>query len=297
MHFVVTGANGFIGRHFVRHAKAAGQKITIVDIAAPQVVPDGVDTILTGGIDELCDRTDLLESADAVCHLAAATIPASSQADPLRDVDLNIRPLVQLLETMKDHGNKRILFLSSGGAVYGVPQSVPISEDHATNPISPYGVGKLAIEKFLHCYSVNHGFSTVSIRPANPYGPEQGKIGQLGAVWTFIQMIRQEKTATLFGDGGIVRDFVHVDDLSQLMIASLKQGAEGVFNCGGGSGTTLKDLIATIEDMTGKTLSIDRHPPRAFDPPAIVLDISRAKQELGWSPQVSLREGIERLLA
>jgi UDP-glucose 4-epimerase len=203
-----------------------------------------------------------------------------------------------LFEAMREHGNRRILFLSSGGAVYGVPRETPMREDHPTDPISPYGVVKLAIEKFLGSYAANHGFRPAIVRPANPYGPDQGKLGQLGAVWTFLHTIQHGGTATLFGDGSIVRDFVHVDDLCRLMLACIEQQCDGVFNCGGGGGgTSLGDLIALIEQVTGKTLALDRRPARSFDPPAIVLDVERARSQLGWEPRISLPEGIEQLAA
>lgn len=294
MRLVIAGGNGFIGRHFVRHARDAGHAVTLVVRSAPEACPEGVD-LVTGGIDALCERPDVLEAADAVCHLASASIPATSQRDPLADATGNILPAIRLLEAMRAHGNRRILFLSSGGAIYGVPQTTPIRENHPTNPISPYGVGKLAIEKYLECYAALHGFSTVAIRPANPYGPDQGKVGELGVVWTFIRMIQQDAVATLYGDGSTVRDHVHVDDLCRLMLACLDQRAEGTFNCGGGQGTSLKELITMIERIVGKPLQIDRKPARAFDPPAIVLDITRARKELGWEPQISLEQGIARM--
>jgi UDP-glucose 4-epimerase len=214
----------------------------------------------------------------------------------VREFRENLLPTVALLERMRSHGNKRVLFLSSGGAVYGVPRSLPIPEDHPTDPISPYGVGKLAAEKYLGYCAAVHGFWPVIIRPANPYGPNQGKVGQLGAVWTFLQMIREGRTATLFGDGSAIRDFVHVDDLCALMLAALDRNAQGIFNCGGGEGVTLAGLIAVIERATGRSLAVEYKPARAFDPPAVVLDIARARNELEWSPHVSLESGIAALV-
>lgn len=294
MRLVVIGGSGFIGQHFVNFAISHGHAVTIVGRRTPEVVPDGA-AFISGGIEELCQRGSILEEVDAVCHLASATIPATSISDPLRDFDQNVRPMVQLLEAMRVRGNRRIMFLSSGGAVYGVPESIPIREDHPLNPISPYGVGKITIEKLLGCYTATHNFSTVSIRPANPYGPSQGKIGELGAISTFLRMIQHDETATVYGNGSTIRDFVHVRDLCRMMLQCLELDAKGVFNCGGGNGTSIRELIALIEGITGKILKVDSKPARAFDPPAIVLDISRAQEQLGWVPTVSLKEGIEEL--
>jgi UDP-glucose 4-epimerase len=246
----------------------------------------------------LCGRSDVLASADIVCHLASETVPSSSQADPAIDVRTNLLPAIECLEAMREQEVRRVLFLSSGGAVYGIPRETPISEDHPTDPISPYGVIKLAIEKFLGSYAANHGFRPAIVRAASAYGIGQGKVGQLGPISTFINTIRERGTATLYGDGSIVRDFVHVDDLCRLMLACVEQQAVGVFNCGGGGrGTSLSELVALIEEITGETLALTQGPARSFDPPATVLDIARARAQLSWEPQVSLRAGVEQLLS
>ncbi len=293
MNILVIGGNGFVGRAFVRILLSRGHRVTVVSRA--QAWPDNVEG-LPGGIEALVARPDLLAAADIVCHLASATIPSSSSAEPLLEIDGNLRPMLQLLEAMRAQGNRHILFLSSGGAIYGVPETVPIREDHPRHPISHYGLTKLTIETSLDFYAREHGFSVAVIRPANPYGPSQNKVGQLGAVTTFLRMIEAGHTATLYGDGSTVRDFVHVDDLSSLMLRAVETGAEGTWNCGDGRGTSLAELIGMIEAATGKTLAIDRQPARPFDPPAIVLDITRARDELGWEPVVALEEGIGQLV-
>ena len=296
MHVIVIGGNGFIGRHFVRQMLAHGARVTIVSRSKIAEPPAGCEA-LSGGVEALCLRPDLLEHADAVCHLASSSIPSTSSEAPLADVDENLRPMLSLLDIMKEYGNKRILYLSSGGAVYGLPQQVPIPESHPTDPISPYGIVKLAIEKYLAFYARHHGFSPVVIRPANPYGPGQGKVGQLGVIWTFLSLMREGKTATLWGDGTAMRDFVYVEDLCEMMRLALEKGATGVFNCGAGEGTSLNEVIAALETETGLTLDVIRKPARDFDPPRIVLDITRAHQELGWGPKVALQTGIGKTLS
>lgn len=295
MHFIVIGGNGFIGRHFVSHLLAHGHRATIVTRTTVEQHKDGVET-LSGGINALCARPDLLEATEGVCHFASSAIPASSYDDPVADLEENLQPMVKLLEVMRDHGNKRILFLSSGGAVYGHPQVVPIPEDHPTNPISPYGIVKLSIEKYLGFYAHQYGFSTAIVRPANPYGPGQGKLGQLGAVSTFMNLLQSGKAATIWGDGSIVRDFVYVEDLCVMLRLILEQNATGTFNCGGGTGTSLNELIATLESETGKCLDVTYQAARTFDPQEIVLDIKRARTALGWEPKTSLSEGIIQIL-
>ena len=290
MNIIVIGGHGFIGAAFVKHLLALKHQVTIVSRKEKQA-PLGASS-LAGGIDTLAARPDLLSAADYVCHLASATIPSSTQNGPLEDIELTVSPTLRLLEAMRESGNRRLMYLSSGGAVYGVPKVVPIPETHPREPISYYGLGKLMIENYLDYYRREHGFQTAIIRPANPYGPGQGKIGQLGAVTTFLRMIENGDTATLFGDGSIMRDFVYIDDLCDLMLRAINQHANGTWNCGGGTGTSLKDLIGLIERATGKTLRIDPKPPRPFDPPKIVLDINRAMNDLGWCPKTDLLSGI-----
>lgn len=296
MHLLIIGGNGFIGRHFVNRALSDGHKVTIVSRnQGPERT--GV-TQVTGGIEALCASPEILDQIDTVCHCASMSIPASSAADPIGDMTGNLQPLLLLLDTMRQRGLRRIVFLSSGGAVYGIPRSMPIPEDHACAPISPYGITKLAMENYLNFYQSQFGIKSVIIRPANPYGPGQGKVGQLGVVWTFLRMLQAGKTATLFGDGSTRRDFVYIDDLCDLMMRAVCSDVVGVFNCGGGgSGTSLAELISTLDTVTGQTLNVHHEPARAIDPPAIVLDISRAEAELGWTPRVSLSDGIQAIMA
>ena len=294
MKTLVIGGQGFIGSAFVSVLVKQGHEVTTVSRQGAEAVP-GVQT-LTGGMDALAARADLLENADIICHLASATTPSSSPDGPLNDIESNLAPSLRLLEAMRQNGNRRLMYLSSGGAIYGVPEVLPIPEDHPKKPISHYGLGKLAMESYLDYYAREHSFKIATIRPANPYGPGQGKIGQLGAVTTFLHMIQDCQTATLFGDGSTVRDFVHIDDLVAMMLRIVKTEACGTWNCGGGKGVSLLDLILLIENATGKTLNIEYKPARPIDPPKIVLDITRAKKDLGWSPEISLTQGLKTLI-
>ncbi|AMM84507.1 NAD-dependent epimerase/dehydratase family protein [Martelella sp. AD-3] len=297
MNIVIIGGSGFVGRHFVEAVLAGGHAVTVVGRSAlAQHSDDDRVTYLSGGLWALAKSKATLENADAICHFASSTIPSSSNADPIADIESNLIGTVALLEAMREAGNKRIIYLSSGGAVYGSPRQTPIHEDHPTNPISSYGIVKLAVEKYLAMYSHAHGFSTAVVRPANPYGPGQGKIGQLGAVTTFLNLALTGGTAKIWGDGSAVRDFVHVLDLCDLLLRIVETGAEGIYNCGDGEGTSLNELIDTIETITGQALRREHLPARSFDPPKIILDISKARSEIGWEPKTSLHEGVEHMV-
>jgi len=293
MHIIVLGGNGFIGSHFVKHAVRAGHRVTVVDLLAVPRHPHGetFEFCLAGTI-ELATRIDLLRAADVIVHCASSTVPATANADPVRDITENLVPLVTLLNAMGQAGLSRIVYLSSGGAVYGPPHTVPIGETHPLDPISAYGVTKVAAEKYLGMYAASRGLQPTIVRPANPYGVDQGKIGLLGAVTTFLNLLAADEAATIWGDGSIVRDFVHIDDVSRLLLAAVEQDRGGVYNCGSGTGCSLTVLIDTIAAVTGRRLTTRFEPARTFDPPRIVLDITAARDVFGWAPRVSLEEGI-----
>lgn len=296
MRIIALGGNGFIGSHFVRIAVDAGHDLVVVDLAAtPRHDHRRTHRFIQGGVADLAQRPDLLSEADVVCHFAYSTVPASASADPARDLSDNVLPLIALVEAMEAVGQRRIVYLSSGGAVYGAPQIVPISEDHPLRPISAYGVSKAASENYLCMYQAARGLRPTILRPANPYGVDQGRVGLLGAVTTFLNQLAADAEVTIWGDGSAVRDYVHIDDLCALLLRAAECDVCGTFNCGSGRGHSLNDLIAIIERVTGKQLRVAYQPARAFDPPQILLDISRAADQLGWSPRIGLEEGVREL--
>ncbi len=296
MHIIALGGNGFIGSHFVKHALQAGHRVTVVDLLAkPRHDHALAFDFRLASTAELAADTDLLRSADAIVHCAYSTVPATSNANPARDITDNLIPLVALLEAMDATGRQRIVYLSSGGAVYGRPHTVPIAESHPLNPISAYGVTKVASEKYLGMYAVNRGLRPTILRPANPYGIDQGKVGLLGAVTTFMNLAAENKAVTIWGDGSVVRDFLHIDDVSRLLLAAVEQDQPGVYNCGSGIGCSLNVLIDTIAAVTGRKLTVRHELARDFDPPEIVLDIAAARAAFGWAPRVSLEDGLRDL--
>lgn len=293
MHIIILGGNGFIGSHFVKHAVKAGHHVTVVDLLTTPRHGHGMpfDFFLAGTAD-LAKNAGLLRSADVIVHCAYSTVPATANADPARDITENLVPLVALLEAMDAVDLHRIVYLSSGGAVYGRPKAVPITERHPLDPISAYGVTKVASEKYLGMYAANRRLRPTIVRPANPYGANQGKIGLLGAVTTFLNLLAAGEAATIWGDGSIIRDFIHVDDVSRLMLAAVEQEQPGTYNCGSGAGCSLNELANTIAEVTGRRLALRYESARGFDPPEIVLDIQAAHAAFGWQPRVSLDEGV-----
>jgi len=293
MRIVVVGGNGFIGSHFVAASVAAGHDVIVSGHnPTPRFAHGAQFEFISGGLAALADRLDVLERADAVCHFASSSIPSSSNADPVGDIESNLVGTVKLMDAMRRAGTKRLVYLSSGGAIYGHPISTPISEDHPTNPMSSYGIVKLSVEKYIALFAGQHGLRPTIIRPANPYGPGQGTIGQLGAVTTFLNLALTEKKAIIWGDGSAVRDFIYISDLVDMVLRALERDVTGVFNAGSGAGTSLSELMALVEAITGKALKREYLQARPFDPPAVVLDISRACKALDWTPRVDLETGI-----
>ncbi|KKB82373.1 hypothetical protein VW29_16285 [Devosia limi DSM 17137] len=293
MHIVIVGGNGFIGRNFSARAERAGHRITIVGRSVDYA---GHHDYLPGGQVALAASPSLLVHADLVCHLASSTIPATADADPIGDVQTNLVDTLRLLEAMRHSGNGRLLYLSSGGAIYGAGTSVPICEDHPTDPLSAYGIAKLAVEKYLAMYARTGALHPMIIRPSNAYGSGQASYGRLGAVTTFFNLAVRGERATIWGNGTVVRDYIHVSDICELMLRAAEERQTGIYNCGSGRGTSLLDLLALIETITGKPIARDMRPPRPFDPPAIVLDTARARSTFGWVPKVSLESGVRMLL-
>lgn len=298
MRILVVGGNGFIGSHFVETAASAGHELIVCGYRPTPVYAHGQRfTFIPGGIQTLADNPSLLRRVDVVCHFASSAFPASSNADPLGDIKDNLASSVRLFEAMRAADVARVVYLSSGGAVYGRPTFVPITEEHPTDPISSYGVVKLAVEKYLHLYAHQHGFRPLIVRPANPYGPGQGKVGQLGAATTFLRLALTGQTAVVWGDGSVIRDFVYVSDLCELLLEGIQRGAIGIFNCGSGIGTSLSELIAIVEQTVGRKLAREHRAARPFDPPSTVLSIDKSRRELGWEPKVALIDGLRETLS
>ena len=186
--------------------------------------------------------------------------------------------------------------MSSGGTVYGLPESSYLAEDHPTNPISSYGITKLAIEKYLFLYERLHGLKSIALRLSNPYGPGQRLSGAQGAVAVFLGAALRGEAIKIWGAGEVVRDYVYVDDVVDAVLGTIEYAGESrVFNIGSGVGLDLIEVVEAIERAVKTTMTKEFLPARGFDVPRNVLDISLAKNELNWVPQVDFDSGVERM--
>lgn len=300
MKCLVLGGRGFIGSHLIDALLEKGFSVRCFD--RPHVAPLG-ETHLGNSLFELYEgditsEADLIEALNGcnICfHLVSTTLPKSSNADPVFDIESNVLGTVRLLNHAVKLGIKKVIFISSGGTVYGVPMQVPIPETHPTAPICSYGITKLAIEKYLGLFKQLHGLDYTVLRIANPFGERQRTQASQGAVAVFLGNILRGEPVEIWGDGSVVRDYIYIADVVDALLLALEQtGSEHVFNIGAGCGYSLNEVLDMIEKLTGRTAERRYFPGRAFDVPKSVLDIALARQELCWSPKISFEQGVEK---
>jgi len=297
MKVLVLGGNGFIGSHVVDQLLAVGHKVRVFDRSSERYrEPLKQVEYRQGRFDDTFQVAEALQGVDAVCHLISTTVPGTSNLNPVADVQSNLVNTLYLLEQMRKKGLRRILYLSSGGTVYGNPESSPVSEEYPLNPISSYGIVKMAVEKYLYMYQQLYELQPVILRPSNPYGPRQGHAGVQGLIGTLLARAFSGEPLEIWGDGSIVRDYMHVSDLARLCVSALESNSCGVFNAGSGEGHSINQIIVMIRDLTGGELEVRYEEARAFDVKEVVLDISRASAEFGWKPAVPLPDGIREHL-
>ena len=248
-------------------------------------------------VGEFTDRAALalaVDGAEIVFHLLGGTNPEVSNKDPIADLQVNTVASVQLLELCRAAAVRRIVFVSSGGTVYGVPDAVPIAEEAATDPISAYGINKLMVEKYLQLYARLGGPRAVALRVANPYGPYQSPFRRQGLVAALTETVLAGRPVEIWGDGQVVRDFLYVGDLADAMLAaSLYEGPHSVFNVGSGIGRSVLDVVeAVATSLRRRPAAVIHKPARRADVPANVLDITRITQAVGWTPRTDWLEGL-----
>ncbi|MEN6449360.1 MAG: NAD-dependent epimerase/dehydratase family protein [Thermoguttaceae bacterium] len=298
---LVLGGKGFIGSHLVDALLGRGDQVICFDrphvspLAPTSAAPRDRLEVIEG--DLLCeaDIAEAVQGCDACFHLVSTTLPKSSNSDPVFDVESNLIGTLRLLQHAVAAGVRKIVFISSGGTVYGPVEELPIPETHATNPICSYGITKLAIEKYLNLFHRLHGLDYCILRVANPFGERQRVDAAQGAIAVFLGKALRHEPIEIWGDGSVVRDYIHVDDVvSALLAAQTYRGDDKVFNIGSGCGLSVSEVLAAIEDAIGSPIQRRYVEQRCFDVPANVLCIEKAIRRLGWSPKVPFHEGLRR---
>jgi UDP-glucose 4-epimerase len=294
MDALVIGGNGFIGSHLVSCLLEEGHDVRIYDRSPNRFgpAPKGVRYV-QGELGSYGLIREAVEGVKVVFHLVSTTLPKTSNDDPIYDVRSNLVDTLQLLDACVKAGVRKVVFASSGGTIYGIPRTTPIAEDHPTDPITSYGIVKLAVEKYLGLFHHLHGLDYATLRISNPYGPYQNPYGQQGAVAVFLRRILAGQPITIWGRGDVVRDYLYISDLAEvLVLAAEAETSRKVFNIGSGRSTSLNELVALAAEVTGERPEVEYVQARTLDVPANVLNVSRAREELDWVASTGLAEGI-----
>jgi UDP-glucose 4-epimerase len=293
---------GFIGSHVVAALHRAGVPTTILTRSAVPGETEGTPalrsaTLVRGDAADPALVGQAIEGVGHVVYCAGGLMPAQSNLHPTADIELALPPLICVLEALRQRPGIGITFLSSGGTVYGNPLRLPVDEDHPTDPITSYGVMKLASEKYIRMYASLYGVPGRILRCSNVYGEGQPPNRGQGVIAAFLHRALTDQPITMFGDGSVVRDYLYAGDLADLVVRLLAEPLQPdepeLANMGSGVGTSLKTVVGLIESVTGRAVQVEHKPARAFDIGQIVLDISKLQRLVTFDP-VPLETGIRR---
>jgi len=298
MRILITGGAGFVGSHVADAYVAAGHEVVVVDdfsTGKRTNVPVGAE-LVEGDIRESAVVAELAERRfDLLSHHAAQMNVRRSVADPAHDADVNLVGSIRLLEALVSKGLRRVIFASSGGAIYGEPLTVPQGEEHVAVPVSPYGCAKLAFEHYLHYYRAVRDVRYTALRYANVYGPRQSEEGEAGVVAIFAGKLERDETLLINGSGCQTRDFVHVDDVVSANLAVLETAIEGRFNVGTGIETSINELARMMKVLyPSATAAIEHRPAKDGEQMRSVLDPTRLRASVSLPPAILLREGLAK---
>jgi UDP-glucose 4-epimerase len=296
MKVAILGASSFIGSHLARRLISDGAEVSSF-VRRKSLERFDIGTQIEFDFRDLSSLAGRLASFDVVVHLVSSSNPASSRLNLRDDIENNLVGSVELLKALEGAAGTKLIFASSGGAVYGVPNSVPITESHSTEPVSPYGVSKLAIEKHIHISRLEYGLDYRILRVSNPYGPLQlNKNGQ-GLIPTVIDRAITGNNLTIWGDGSNTRDYIFVEDLVEAFVKAMHySGNIRLFNIGSGVGSSVLEIVSQVGQLMGTEIGVEFLSARKSDPPENVLDVSMAKDGLGWSSETTLRDGLEKTI-
>lgn len=297
MKVLVTGGAGFIGSHLVDRLIQEGHEVIIVDNLATGKRRNINRAARFYKLDVQSWRLERVfrnERPNVVMHLAAQMDVRKSVEDPMFDAQVNILGTLNVLQQAVKHGVRKVVFSSSGGAIYGEQEVYPAPESHVTKPMSPYGLSKLCGEQYLSYFQRSSGLQVVSLRYANVYGPRQDPEGEAGVVAIFIQKMLNNEQAVINGNGRQTRDFVFVDDVVEANLAVMGQETQGTYNVGTGVETSINDLFRILVQHTGSTCKEVHGPAKKGEQIRSVIDVAKLRHELSWEPRADLSEGLKK---
>ncbi len=297
MKVLVTGGAGFIGSHLVDRLVQEGHEVIIVDnlvTGKRRNINRGARFYKQDIQSWRLERVFRNERPNVVMHLAAQMDVRKSVEDPMFDAQVNILGTLNVLQQAVKHGVRKVVFSSSGGAIYGEQEMYPAPESHVTKPLSPYGLSKLCGEQYLSYYQRSSGLQVVSLRYANVYGPRQDPEGEAGVVAIFIQKMLNNEQAVINGNGRQTRDFVFVEDVVEANLAVMGPETQGTYNVGTGAETSINDLFRILVQHTGSTCKEVHGPAKKGEQARSVIDNTRLRHELSWEPKGELSEGLKK---
>jgi len=296
---LILGGCGFIGANLAETLLTEGYRVRIFDTPTASRANlasfESQIDFCSGDFLKEADIDGALKDVDFVFHLVGTTLPANSNYRTVFDVQSNVIASIRLLEATLRHGVKRLVFASSGGTVYGESQTIPITEDHPTDPLCSYGITKLAIEKYLRLYRHLHGLDYTILRISNPYGKYQKFTAEQGVIGVFLSRIRENRPITIWGDGSVVRDYIYVEDVANAFVKAITQDSQyRVFNIGTGIGMSLRNLLEMMERVTGIKPKVDYAAGRPVDVSVNVLDPTRGRTYMNWHAETDCEAGLHK---
>lgn len=296
MKTIIFGGAGFLGSSIAKGLLGKNDEIVVFDLRSPKsdlMRKKGIQ-VIEGDLLKTDDAAISFEGVDFVVHMASVTSPSESMENPEKD-RMNLTISQRIFEKAISAGVKRILYPSSGGTIYGMPEKLPVDETLTPNPKIPYAITKVQIEQKLTEMCEDSGTIPLIFRYGNPYGPNQYPARGTGVITAWLEKIRDGKPIDLYGGGEAARDYIFIQDATDAcLLASDSARAKGVYNIGSGVPTTLQTIIETMKKVTGRKIEINALPLRSNDKVSkISLDIQKAEKDFGWKPKISLEKGIE----
>jgi UDP-glucose 4-epimerase len=292
MNFLIIGGNGFIGSHIIDILISNNHKVRVYDVSMEKYrAPLKEVDYRIFSINDLNALYEAMLEIDIIFHLASSTVPSTSILDPLLDINGNLISSINILNTAVRAKIKKIIYFSSGGAIYG-PVKGLINEQNVLNPISSYGIIKNTIENYFMLYSKIYNIDTIIFRPSNPYGPRQGHFIAQGVISTFLRKLSNNDTISVFGNGETMKDYIYINDLAYICYKITISGETGIYNIGTGTGTKINEIIDIIKDVTNVSPQIDYIEQKFYDIPNFILDIDKSKKVIGNFNFTPLNVGI-----
>ena len=293
---LILGGAGFIGSNLARRLVAQGEEVRIFtrpsfSVSNIEGILDKIEVVYRDFMDDVALR-NAIQNVDTVYHLISTTFPSMTVESSFYDVLSNLLPTIRLVEICLANGVKKIIYASSGGTIYGDPQTIPITEDHPLVPKSAYGQSKLTIENHLNFYARSTSLDVNILRVANPYGPGQKLLGVQGLVAVAMGCAYYGRTLKLYGEGKAVRDYIYIDDVIDAMLLAATHPGSSVVNISAATGHSVMEIVQAVEEISGRTIVKEFIPDRPGDVQVNILDNQKACQLYGWTPKTAFKDGL-----